>query len=383
MEHNNNSLQQHQQYRHEQQQSSAFPALPPLPAAVSSSNAAAYPPQTYQQQQQHAAGNTSAVGSMADAASAAVAAVAAAEAAAAGRHHPNDDDEGGGAGGGDEYEEIREQVSKYKSKLDPHMMRRCGVKVESPSDYIVLLDDESEKRVGFHSFPSPLPIVTTTSTRHLYDGLIDGSLLLLWRLGASCRLPLALSLFSRFPSFALLPTQTHSLISLFYFIIIASQDRFLPIANISRIMKNLLPENAKIAKDSKEAVQETVSEFISFITSEASDKCLQEKRKTINGDDLLWAMSTLGFDKYVEPLKIYLNKYREAVRGDKPLKQQAGQGQGQGGGGQGGRPRGEGGSGGGANPIGRPSARASLAGEGIGVPPNKKPKFANEEEGGK
>jgi nuclear transcription Y subunit beta len=88
-------------------------------------------------------------------------------------------------------------------------------------------------------------------------------------------------------------------------------------------MKNTLPENAKIAKDSKETVQECVSEFISFITSEASDKCLQEKRKTINGDDLLWAMSTLGFDKYVEPLKLYLNKYREAVRGDKPDKSAA------------------------------------------------------------
>ena len=87
-------------------------------------------------------------------------------------------------------------------------------------------------------------------------------------------------------------------------------------------MKNTLPENAKIAKDSKETVQECVSEFISFITSEASDKCLQEKRKTINGDDLLWAMSTLGFDKYVEPLKLYLSKYREAVRGDKPDKSQ-------------------------------------------------------------
>lgn len=88
-------------------------------------------------------------------------------------------------------------------------------------------------------------------------------------------------------------------------------------------MKNTLPENAKIAKDSKETVQECVSEFISFITSEASDKCLQEKRKTINGDDLLWAMSTLGFDKYVEPLKLYLSKYREAVRGDKPEKHSA------------------------------------------------------------
>lgn len=81
-------------------------------------------------------------------------------------------------------------------------------------------------------------------------------------------------------------------------------------------------ENAKIAKDSKETVQECVSEFISFITSEASDKCLQEKRKTINGDDLLWAMSTLGFDRYVEPLKIYLAKFRESVRNSNSKKDQ-------------------------------------------------------------
>lgn len=92
---------------------------------------------------------------------------------------------------------------------------------------------------------------------------------------------------------------------------VREQDRFLPIANISRIMKKALPSNAKIAKDAKETVQECVSEFISFITSEASDKCLREKRKTINGDDLLWAMSTLGFDDYVEPLKLYLNTYRK------------------------------------------------------------------------
>jgi len=33
--------------------------------------------------------------------------------------------------------------------------------------------------------------------------------------------------------------------------------------------------------------------------------------------DLLFALSTLGFDPYVEPLKLYLTKYRESVKGDK------------------------------------------------------------------
>lgn len=120
---------------------------------------------------------------------------------------------------------------------------------------------------------------------------------------------------------------------------VKEQERFLPIANIGRIMRRGVPENGKIAKDAKESIQECVSEFISFITSEsvfrpsppslirssllstsslvcdpgrrASDKCMKEKRKTINGDDLIWSMGTLGFEDYVEPLKLYLKLYRE------------------------------------------------------------------------
>ncbi|RMY34465.1 hypothetical protein D0864_16712 [Hortaea werneckii] len=69
-------------------------------------------------------------------------------------------------------------------------------------------------------------------------------------------------------------------------------------------------------------MQECVSEFISFITSEASEKCQQEKRKTVNGEDILFAMTSLGFENYGEALKIYLARYREnlVARGEqKPI----------------------------------------------------------------
>lgn len=89
------------------------------------------------------------------------------------------------------------------------------------------------------------------------------------------------------------------------------QDRWLPIANVSRLMKNTLPSTAKVSKDAKECMQECVSEFISFLTSEASERCLREKRKTINGEDILYLMHDLGFENYAEALKIYLAKYRE------------------------------------------------------------------------
>ncbi|KAG8370663.1 hypothetical protein BUALT_Bualt13G0006700 [Buddleja alternifolia] len=95
-------------------------------------------------------------------------------------------------------------------------------------------------------------------------------------------------------------------------IIIKEQDRLLPIANVGRIMKQILPPNAKISKEAKETMQECVSEFISFVTGEASDKCHKEKRKTVNGDDICWALESLGFDEYFETIKRYLIKYREA-----------------------------------------------------------------------
>ncbi|KAI9662854.1 MAG: hypothetical protein M1821_007901 [Bathelium mastoideum] len=93
----------------------------------------------------------------------------------------------------------------------------------------------------------------------------------------------------------------------------ASDANIRNFAPVARIMKTALPENAKIAKEAKECMQECVSEFISFITSEASEKCQQEKRKTVNGEDILFAMTSLGFENYAEALKIYLARYRETL----------------------------------------------------------------------
>ncbi|KAB2605180.1 nuclear transcription factor Y subunit B-5-like [Pyrus ussuriensis x Pyrus communis] len=90
--------------------------------------------------------------------------------------------------------------------------------------------------------------------------------------------------------------------------VIKEPDRLLPIANVGRIMKQNLPPNAKISKEAKETMQES------------SDKCHKEKRKTVNGDDICWALATLGFDDYAEPLKRYLHRYRE-LEGEKAANQ--------------------------------------------------------------
>ena len=102
------------------------------------------------------------------------------------------------------------------------------------------------------------------------------------------------------------------------------QDRWLPINNVARLMKNTLPVTAKVSKDAKECMQECVSEFISFVTSEAGDRCTSDKRKTINGEDILISLHALGFENYAEVLKIYLAKYRhqQAIRNQQMLEEE-------------------------------------------------------------
>ncbi|KAI9828628.1 MAG: hypothetical protein M1832_001731 [Thelocarpon impressellum] len=144
---------------------------------------------------------------------------------------------------------------------------------------------------------------------------------------------------------------------------VKEQDRWLPIANVARIMKTALPENAKIAKEAKECMQECVSEFISFITSEASEKCQQEKRKTVNGEDILFAMTSLGFENYAEALKIYLAKFREtqSARGENQNRPESSAGYG-------------GGSAGGSGGAG---ANATAAGASAAAPFHERPEGTN------
>lgn len=109
---------------------------------------------------------------------------------------------------------------------------------------------------------------------------------------------------------------------------VREQDRFMPIANVIRTMRKILPPHAKISDDAKETIQECVSEYISFITGEANERCQREQRKTITAEDVLWAMSKLGFDDYIDPLTVYLHRYRElegdrgSLRGEPIMKRQ-------------------------------------------------------------
>ncbi|XP_012836455.1 PREDICTED: nuclear transcription factor Y subunit B-6-like [Erythranthe guttata] len=75
-------------------------------------------------------------------------------------------------------------------------------------------------------------------------------------------------------------------------------------------MRRVLPAHARITDDAKEAIQECVSEFISFITTEANRRCHRDYRNTVTPEDVLATTVSLGFDDYLEPLTLFLNKHR-------------------------------------------------------------------------
>ena len=72
------------------------------------------------------------------------------------------------------------------------------------------------------------------------------------------------------------------------------QDRLLPSANVARIMSNALPAHAKISRDCKQLMQECVSEFICFLSSEANDFCIAANHKAVMPTDILNALESVG-----------------------------------------------------------------------------------------
>ena len=57
-------------------------------------------------------------------------------------------------------------------------------------------------------------------------------------------------------------------------------------------------------------MQECVTEFLTFVTSEAQDICDKNGRKTIIADDILTAMKNLGFDDYHDLTLWYFKRYK-------------------------------------------------------------------------
>uniref|UniRef100_A0A453PGF9 Transcription factor CBF/NF-Y/archaeal histone domain-containing protein n=2 Tax=Aegilops tauschii subsp. strangulata TaxID=200361 RepID=A0A453PGF9_AEGTS len=85
----------------------------------------------------------------------------------------------------------------------------------------------------------------------------------------------------------------------------------LPMANVVRLMRRVLPSNVKIAETAKQLTHDCAVEFVGFVGGEASERARSEHRRTVAPEDFTWSCQSLGFDSYVQPMETYLRGYRE------------------------------------------------------------------------
>lgn len=85
----------------------------------------------------------------------------------------------------------------------------------------------------------------------------------------------------------------------------------LPMANLVRLMRQVIPKRVKISSRAKDLTHDCAVEFVGFLAGEASELARAQHRRTISPEDFTRSLQALGFDDYVRPMSTYISRYRE------------------------------------------------------------------------
>ncbi|KAE9587484.1 hypothetical protein Lal_00031771 [Lupinus albus] len=80
----------------------------------------------------------------------------------------------------------------------------------------------------------------------------------------------------------------------------AKEDASLPKATMTKIIKEMLPPDVRVARDTQDLLIECCIEFINLLSSESNEVCSKEERRTIAPEHVLKALGGLGFGDYIE-----------------------------------------------------------------------------------
>ncbi|KAL2338276.1 hypothetical protein Fmac_012722 [Flemingia macrophylla] len=80
----------------------------------------------------------------------------------------------------------------------------------------------------------------------------------------------------------------------------SKEDASLPKATMTKIIKEMLPPDVRVARDAQDLLIECCVEFINLISSESNEVCNREEKRTIAPEHVLKALQVLGFGEYIE-----------------------------------------------------------------------------------
>ncbi|KAL3833791.1 hypothetical protein ACJIZ3_008527 [Penstemon smallii] len=90
----------------------------------------------------------------------------------------------------------------------------------------------------------------------------------------------------------------------------AKEDASLPKATMTKIIKEMLPPDVRVARDTQDLIIECCVEFINLISSESNEVCNREDKRTIAPEHVLKALDVLGFRGYIEEVYAAYEQHR-------------------------------------------------------------------------
>ncbi|GAB4837653.1 Down-regulator of transcription 1 [Ancistrocladus abbreviatus] len=102
----------------------------------------------------------------------------------------------------------------------------------------------------------------------------------------------------------------------------AKDDASLPKATMTKIIKEMLPPDVRVARDAQDLIIECCVEFINLLSSESNEVCNREEKRTIAPEHVLKALEVLGFGDYIEEVHAAYEQHKletmqDGVKGGK------------------------------------------------------------------
>ncbi|XP_052183777.1 protein Dr1 homolog isoform X1 [Diospyros lotus] len=88
------------------------------------------------------------------------------------------------------------------------------------------------------------------------------------------------------------------------------EDASLPKATMTKIIKEMLPPDVRVARDAQDLLIECCVEFINLISSESNEVCSREEKRTIAPEHVLKALEVLGFGEYIKEVHAAYEQHR-------------------------------------------------------------------------
>ncbi|KAI3416859.1 CBFD_NFYB_HMF domain-containing protein [Psidium guajava] len=96
----------------------------------------------------------------------------------------------------------------------------------------------------------------------------------------------------------------------------SKEDASLPKATMTKIIKEMLPPDVRVARDAQDLLIECCVEFINLVSSESNEVCNREEKRTIAPEHVLKALEVLGFGEYIEEVYAAYEQHKHETMQD-------------------------------------------------------------------